>query len=84
MAIRQNSAGHFAVIGAAVRTRRRDLRLTQAELADLAQCSERAVRALERGSGVPRFDTVLRVLGALGLGLQVVNSSGELTVADDL
>lgn len=74
----------FRPIGDAVRARRRGLRLTQAELADLAQCSERTVRDLEAGSGSPRVGTVMRVLAALGLGLQVVNSSGEVSVAEDV
>jgi len=81
---RQNSAAPADVIGAAIRTRRRSLHLTQTELADLAQCSERAVRDLERGGGAPRLDTMLAVLGALGLGLQVINAHGEVVVADGI
>lgn len=81
---RQNSADRARVLGAAIRTRRHLLKLSQREVADLAQCSERAVRDLERGTGAARFDTVMAVLGALGLGLEVVNSSGEVSVSGDI
>lgn len=81
---RQSSASHTLRLAAIVRTRRRGLHLSQGEVADLAQCSERAVRDLEHGAGMPRLDTVLQILGALGLGLEVINGSGELIVADGL
>lgn len=81
---RQSSADRTRVLGAAIRMRRHLLNLSQREVADLAQCSERAVRDLERGTGAARFDTVMAVLGALGLGLEVVNSSGEVSVSSDV
>jgi len=81
---RQNSADWTRNLGAAIRMRRHLLHLSQGEVADLAQCSERAVRDLERGVGAARLDTLLAVLGALGLGLQVVNGRGEVTVTDDI
>jgi len=54
-----------------VRDRRRSLRLTQDDLADLARCSPRFVRALEAGKTTVRLDKLLDVLDALGLELHV-------------
>lgn len=54
-----------------VRDRRKSLRLTQDDLADLAQCSPRFVRALEAGKPSVRIDKVLDVFDVLGLELLV-------------
>jgi y4mF family transcriptional regulator len=56
-------------LGHQLRERRRSLRLTQDELADLAGCSPRFVRALETGKPSVRLDKVLDVLDVLGLDL---------------
>ena len=58
-------------IARAVRERRRSLRLTQEELADLAGCSARFVRALEAGKESVQLDKLRQVLEALGLELDV-------------
>jgi len=47
------------------------LRLDQAELADLAEVSERFVYALENGKRTVQLDKVLAVLSALGLHLEI-------------
>ncbi len=52
-----------------VRDRRKALRLTQDDLADLAGCSPRFIRALEAGKSTVRMDKLLDVLDALGLEL---------------
>jgi y4mF family transcriptional regulator len=57
-------------LGRQVRERRRDLRLTQSELADLAGCSPRFLRALETGKTTVQLDKVQAVLEVLGLELQ--------------
>ncbi len=56
-------------LSARVRDRRKALRLTQDDLADLAGCSPRFVRALESGKATARLDKLLDVLDALGLEL---------------
>jgi len=56
---------------ATVRSRRRQLRLGQAELAELAGVSERFVYALESGKRSVQLDKVLAVLSALGLHLEL-------------
>ena len=57
-------------LAADVRERRRALSLTQDDLAALAGCSPRFVRALEAGKPTIRLDKLLDVLGVLGLELR--------------
>lgn len=52
-----------------VRGRRKALGLRQADLADLAGCSERFVHTLENGKTTIRLDKLLDVLEVLGLEL---------------
>lgn len=54
-----------------VRDRRKALRLTQSDLADLARCSVRTIYALEDGKPTLRVDKLLDVLDVLGLELRV-------------
>lgn len=54
-----------------VRKRRRALGLRQADLADLAGCSERFVHTVENGKTTLRLDKLLDVLDVLGLELVV-------------
>jgi len=56
---------------AAVRSRRRKLRLHQDELAELAGVSERFVYSLENGKQSVQLDKVIAVLSALGLHLEL-------------
>ncbi|AEI10155.1 hypothetical protein CRES_1803 [Corynebacterium resistens DSM 45100] len=58
-------------LGDVVRGRRRELNLTQEELADLAQVAERTIRAIESGKRTVRLDKAVQVLGAIGLELTV-------------
>ena len=53
-----------------VRDRRRDLGLTQQELADLAGVSHRFVWSVEDGKTRVRFDLLVMLLDALGLELR--------------
>lgn len=62
----------LAGLGAQVRSRRKSLRLTQNDVADLAGCSVRFVNQLERGKGTVRLDKLVAVLEALGLELKAV------------
>jgi y4mF family transcriptional regulator len=54
-----------------VRRRRRELRLTQEEVAGVARTGPRFVGDLEAGKPTVQLAEVLRVLGALGLELEV-------------
>ena len=58
-------------LASTVRSRRRQLSLDQADLADLAGVSERFVYALENGKRSVQLDKLLAVLAALGLHLEV-------------
>ena len=54
-----------------VRARRKSLRLNQRDLADIAGVSERFVRFVEQGKPSVQVDSLLALLEALGLELQV-------------
>jgi len=59
-------------LGRQVRDRRKSLRLTQDDVADLAGCSTRFVRALESGKQTIRLDKLVAVLESLGLELRAI------------
>lgn len=71
-----------ADLSAAVRLRRRELGLTQAEVAELAAVATRTVHAVETGKPTVRLDALLDVLGALGLRLRLERGSATGVVAD--
>lgn len=56
-------------IGAEVARRRRALRVTQEELAQLAGVSVRSVASIEAGKATVRLDILLPVLATLGIEL---------------
>lgn len=58
-------------VAAAVRGRRHDLGLSQAELAHRAGVSRKWVSEFETGKSSAEFGLVLRVLDALALGLEL-------------
>lgn len=76
-------SGRVAELAEAVRQRRRELGLRQAEVADLARCSERFLHTLEHGKASLRLDKVLDVLAVLGLGLDVVPGRGWIRDPSD-
>ena len=53
--------------GNAVKAARHKARLSQDELADLANISRRPLYLMESGKGAVRLDTLIKVLDALGL-----------------
>ena len=56
-------------LGARVRKRRTEVRLTQEELAAAALVTPRLLGEVERGKETAQLDGVLRILAALGLDL---------------
>lgn len=56
-------------IGRLVRSRRHELGLTQGDVAGVARTGVRFISELESGKRSVQLDTLLRVLGALGLTL---------------
>lgn len=67
----------------AVRERRAELGLRQADLARLGGCSRRFVHTLEQGKPTLRLDKLLDVLEVLGLGLSVVPGAGGFEPAPE-
>lgn len=57
-------------LGALIRRRRRELGLTQTELAGVANTNLRFVSELERGKPTARLENVMRVLSTLGIELE--------------
>ncbi len=56
-------------LGESYKRRRKDLRITQPQLAELAQVSVNTLYKLERGAGNPTLETLVRVADILGLEL---------------
>jgi DNA-binding XRE family transcriptional regulator len=61
----------FAVIAQQVADRRKELSLSQAELAELVATTQSAIARLESGGRPPRIDTLLRIAAALDCELLV-------------
>lgn len=61
----------FAQIAGQVADRRRQLGLSQAQLADLCDTTQSAIARLEGGGRPPRIDTLLRIANALDCELAV-------------
>lgn len=57
-------------LGEVIRSRRRELGLTQTEVAEVANASLRFVSELERGKPTTRLENVMRVLETLGIELE--------------
>lgn len=69
-------ADSLSTVPGQVRARRRELGLTQHEVADLAGVSTRFVHTVETGKPSLRLDRLLQVLDVLGLGLELVPIPG--------
>ena len=60
-------------IGAVLRTRRKELGITQSQAAEYCSCSQRLISEMERGRGSVGIDKVIRY--ANGLGIDFVMSA---------
>lgn len=65
------SAVNMKTLGMQIKERRKTLKITQKELADLAGISINTVVAAERGQGDPKISTYLAICNVLGLKLIV-------------
>ncbi len=72
----------LADLALAVRARREDLGLRQAELADLAGVAARTVHAIEAAKPTVQLDKLLDVLAALGLHLELARGARGDVAAD--
>jgi y4mF family transcriptional regulator len=60
-----------SVIGEAIKNRRKELRITQPHLAELAKVSTNTLYKLERGQGNPSLDVLNKLINVLGLELRL-------------
>lgn len=58
-------------LGEAYRNRRKDLRITQPHLAEIAQVSTNTLYKLERGQGNPSLDVLTKLADVLGMELRL-------------
>lgn len=58
-------------IGQTIKDRRKELGVTQQEVADLAAVGINSLVAIERGKGNPSLKTLLRILEVLGLEIRL-------------
>ena len=64
-------------IGQFIKTRRKALRVTQTDLAEIAQLSKNTIYQIERGQANPSFRVLNQLLDTLGLEIVVrVKNSG--------
>jgi transcriptional regulator with XRE-family HTH domain len=72
-------------LGTQIAAKRRQLGLSQAELAKKAVISRATVDALENGrSGELGFSKVTRILSALGMGLKIQEETARRPTLDEL
>ena len=58
-------------IGEAIKKRRKSLKITQPDLADLAKISVNTLYKIERGEGNPTLDVLGKIAEVLGLELKL-------------
>ena len=58
-------------IGATVRERRKFLKITQDDLADISGISERTLRDIEKGLANPELESLMKLCEVLGLELTI-------------
>lgn len=59
------------IIGESIRNRRKELNVTQPDLAELAQVSKNTLYKLERGQGNPSLDVITKLASILGMELKL-------------
>lgn len=72
-----------AALGDRIRSLRAAKGLSQDELAARAQCNRKTIIALEKGDN-SQTHTLLRVLGALGMAIDIVDNQVDLNYLDSL
>ncbi len=59
----------ITILGETIKKRRKELKITQPHLAELAKVSTNTLYKLERGQGNPSFDVLNKLAEVLGLEL---------------
>ena len=69
---RQNTAGmDIKIIGTTIRERRKFLKISQEDLADIAGIAERTLRDIEKGIANPELASLIKLCEVLGLQIQI-------------
>lgn len=58
-------------LGNSIRERRKFLKITQEDLADISGISERTLRSIEKGEANPEFNSLLKICDVLGLSIDI-------------
>lgn len=58
-------------IGEKIKSRRKFLKITQDDLADIAEVSERTLRDIEKGLANPELHSLMKICDVLGLELKI-------------
>lgn len=58
-------------IGQLIKKRRKFLKLTQIDLAEIIGMSRRSLQMLEKGEGNPTFEQLSKILSTLGLEIKI-------------
>lgn len=67
----------FKEVGRQIKNRRDDLKITQNELAELADISPNTLYKIERGQANPSLRILGQILDVLGLEIQLVSKSSH-------
>lgn len=59
------------IIGETIRTRRKELKTLQDDLAEIAGISPRTLRDIEKGIANPELETLLKICNVLGMEIKV-------------
>lgn len=70
-------------LGGIIQSERLKQGMTQAELASLTGTQQKTISVIENGSAGTKLDTLLRVIGSLGLDMQIVpREQGKKSIED--
>lgn len=61
----------FKTVGESIKHRRKELRITQPHLAELAKVSTNTLYKIEKGQGNPSLDVLLKLADVLGMELKL-------------
>ena len=71
-------------LASAIRVRRKYLRLTQEELANLSNTSKNFVCQVESGKSTIQLNKLLDILKTLGLQIHIINGNSIVSFSDDI
>ena len=63
--------GEKEVIGEIIQARRKARKIAQEQLADIAGISPRTLRDIEKGTGNPELETLMKICNVLGMEIKI-------------